>query len=226
MFKVGYEVRDDLWFSAGFNFSKSNLIVQGLEYEGGVDAFAPDVRIQTAAVTLEGDWDTRSDQFYPRGGWLVSADINISDTALGSDTDYVKYKLSYNGYRAIGERNTLAWRLAGETVTGNPPFFAWPWYGSGVDLRGYTPGTYIGKSLLAAQAEWRWQATFRLGLVAFAGVGGSYGKVALFNQDNFLPAGGLGLRWRLTKQNRVNFRIDYAWGKDDEVLLISAGEAF
>jgi hemolysin activation/secretion protein len=95
-----------------------------------------------------------------------------------------------------------------------------------VDLRGYAPGTYIGRSLAAAQAEWRWQATQRIGLVAFGGVGGVWGDVPIFEQDDFLPAGGVGLRWRLTEKFRVNFRIDYAWGKDDEVLLISVGEAF
>lgn len=41
-----------------------------------------------------------------------------------------------------------------------------------------------------------------------------------------LQAVGLGLRWRLTEKFRVNFRVDYAWGKDDDVLLISVGEAF
>jgi len=111
-------------------------------------------------------------------------------------------------------------------VSGDPPFFAYPWYGSGVDLRGYTPGVYVGKSLLAAQAEWRWQATRKLGLVAFAGGGGVYGKVAPFKQDDWLPAGGLGLRWRVADKYRVNFRIDYAWAKGDETLIVSVGEAF
>jgi hypothetical protein len=40
------------------------------------------------------------------------------------------------------------------------------------------------------------------------------------------PAGGVGLRWRLTRQNRLNFRIDYALGRDDDSLIISVGDAF
>jgi outer membrane protein assembly factor BamA len=226
--KLGYEAREHLWLNAGFKFARTEIRATGIEIteEGRNLALAPEISIDLAMLDLSAEWDSRSDQFYPRDGSLVSLDVGLSNEAWGADRDYTVYEISYDGYRALGESHTLAWRLAGKTVTGDPPFFALAWYGSGVDLRGYTPGTYIGKSLAAAQAEWRWQATKRIGLVAFGGVGGVWGDVPFFEQDDFLPAGGVGLRWRLTEKFRVNFRIDYAWGKDDEVLLISVGEAF
>jgi hemolysin activation/secretion protein len=116
--------------------------------------------------------------------------------------------------------------VAGEHVSGQAPFFALAWFGRGADLRGYTPGTHIGQSLFAAQAEWRWQATRRLGIVFFGGVGKVGGSLGGFEQAGWLPAGGIGLRWRLTQQNRLNFRIDYGHGKDDDTLIVSVGEAF
>ncbi len=226
--KLGYEAREHLWLNAGFKFATTEIQATGIEItdDNLRVGLEPDITIDLAVLSVSADWDTRSDQFYPRDGSLISADVGVSNTAYGADSDYVVYELSYSGYQAFGEQHTLAWRLAGKYTTGDPPFFALPWYGSGVDLRGYTPGTYIGKSLATAQAEWRWQATKRIGLVAFGGVGGVWGDVPIFEQDDFLPAGGLGFRWRLTEKFRVNFRIDYAWGKDDEVLLISVGEAF
>ena len=227
LLKLGYEVRDHLWLSAGFKFATTEIVIKGLDIEiPGSFALQPKLDIDLATLTVSADWDSRSDQFYPRDGSLISAEIGHADTVYGSDSNYTVYDLSYNGYLPLGEQHTLAWRLAGKTVAGDPPFFALAWFGSGVDLRGYTPGTYIGKGMAAAQAEWRWQATRRLGLVAFGGIGGVWGDIPTFEQDNLLPAGGLGLRWRLTEKFRVNFRIDYAWGKDDEVLLISVGEAF
>ena len=42
----------------------------------------------------------------------------LSNSAFGSDNNYIVYDLSYNGYQAFGERHTLAWRLAGKYVTG------------------------------------------------------------------------------------------------------------
>jgi hypothetical protein len=226
--KFGYEAREHLWLSAGFKAATTDIRAKGIEIGDDLRQLGlqPRVSVDLALVSLSAEWDSRSDQFYPRGGMLVSLKSDLSDTGWGADSDYGVHELSYNGYRAVGEHHTLAWRLAGKVTTGRPPFFSLPWYGSGVDLRGYTPGTYIGKSLAAAQAEWRWQATQRIGLVAFGGVGGVWGDVSIFEQDDFLPAGGVGLRWRLTEKFRVNFRIDYAWGKDDEVLLISVGEAF
>jgi hypothetical protein len=226
--KLGFEAREHLWLNAGFKFASTEIRATGIEIddEGKSLGLEPRVTIGLAMLSLSAEWDTRPDQFYPRDGSLTKLDVGLSNSSWGADDDYVVYDLSYNGYRAFGERHTLAWRLAGKYTSGDAPFFVLPWYGSGVDLRGYTPGTYIGRGLAAAQAEWRWQATKRIGLVAFGGVGGVWGDVPLFEQDDFLPAGGVGLRWRLTEKFRVNFRVDYARGKDDEVLLVSVGEAF
>jgi hypothetical protein len=224
--ELGYEARQNLWLSAGFKFATTGIRIQGLEIDLGDEQLVPTLNYDIALVDLKAEWDTRSDQFYPLSGSLLKAQGSLAETAFGSKSDYRVYQLSYNGYRAINARNTLAWRAAGKIATGAPPFFAWPWFGSGVDLRGYAPGTYIGQSLAAVQAEWRWQATHRLGWVVFGGVGGVWGEVQPFAQDDFLPAGGVGLRWRLTERFRLNFRVDYAWGKDDQVLLISVGEAF
>ena len=76
------------------------------------------------------------------------------------------------------------------------------------------------------QAEWRWHATRRLGFVAFGGTGRISNPVVGFEAPGWLPAGGIGLRWRLTEENRLNIRIDYGRGRDDETLIVSVGEAF
>ena len=40
-------------------------------------------------------------------------------------------------------------------------------------------------------------------------------------------AGEMGVRFRLNVENRINFRVDYAWGENDEEgLYVSVGEAF
>lgn len=222
---VAYHLREQIWVGGGLKFARVNTSTPALELNVGDPLLFPG-EYQMGIFNMKAEWDSRTDEFYPTNGTLVHADINVSTAVLGSDSNYAKYEVFYNSYKAIDERNTLAWRVVAQTVSGDPPFFALPWYGSGVDLRGYTPGTYVGKSLLAAQAEWRWQATNKLGLVAFAGGGGVYGKVPAFKQDDWLPAGGLGLRWRVADKYRVNFRIDYAWGKGDETLIVSVGEAF
>ena len=41
-----------------------------------------------------------------------------------------------------------------------------------------------------------------------------------------LPSGGGGLRFRLTKRNPINFRVDYGFGKHGGALSVGIGEAF
>lgn len=44
--------------------------------------------------------------------------------------------------------------------------------------------------------------------------------------DDLLPAGGLGI-YLLSRQNHINFRADYAWGKSgSKGVYLGVGEAF
>jgi hypothetical protein len=47
-----------------------------------------------------------------------------------------------------------------------------------------------------------------------------------FNTGDIVAAAGVGVRYRLSKQTPVNYRIDYAYGKDGGNLYFSVGEAF
>jgi len=182
--------------------------------------------IALADLGISVEWDTRDDTFAPRFGALTSIEIKHFDEALGSDSNFTRINSFYNGYRTLSERQTLAYRLAAEHVDGDAPFFALPWLGSGCDLRGYTPGTYIGKSLLAAQAEWRFQLSHRWGMVAFGGLASVGDREGQFKAGDALPAGGVGLRYRVTDKFKVNVRADMAWGRDDSTFTLSVGEAF
>jgi hypothetical protein len=41
-----------------------------------------------------------------------------------------------------------------------------------------------------------------------------------------LPSVGGGLRYLLTEKNKINFRLDVAWGKDERLIYVGVGEAF
>ena len=80
--------------------------------------------------------------------------------------------------------------------------------------------------MFATQAEYRRELFWRIGMVAFAGFGGIARELNQFRSDELLPAGGAGLRFRLTKTNPINFRVDYGRGRAGHTLSISVGEAF
>jgi hypothetical protein len=44
--------------------------------------------------------------------------------------------------------------------------------------------------------------------------------------DQFLPAAGAGLRFKLDKNNHINYRIDVGFGREGRTISIGLGEAF
>jgi outer membrane protein assembly factor BamA len=169
-------------------------------------------------------FDTRDNPFYPRDGWLIEGTMGISRQGLGGDVDYERHNWSANRYLEMTDRAVLAFRGAVQYVGGDAPFFMYPAFGQGSDLRGYQTGTYRDRFLFAAQAEWRQRLSPRWGAVAFAGVGtvasdfGGWGET--------LPSAGFGIRWVAAPKNNLSVRVDFAWGKDDNEFYVSIGEAF
>jgi hypothetical protein len=197
---------------------------------GTTDVSAPTFQVEDDIVLsdigVSAEWDTRDDTFAPRAGTFSSLEVQRFDEAIASDYGFTRFDAAVNGYHAVAERHVLAWRIAGQHVEGDAPFFALPWLGTGCDLRGYSPGEYVGRTLVAGQAEWRLQLTPRWGVVAFGGVATVRNAPTDFKSSDALPAGGVGLRFRVTDQFRVNVRADVAWGRDDSTFTLTVGEAF
>jgi len=90
-------------------------------------------------------------------------------------------------------------------------------------MRGYPAGRYRENAMFATQAEFSVSLPKRFGAAAFAGVAPSLSE---FSGDQLLPSVGLGVRWMVAPKNKINLRVDYAWGDGDQALYISIGEAF
>ncbi len=182
--------------------------------------------IDLATLRLSAEYDTRDSDLYPLTGHYLDTLISLARSELGSDYDYEILELEWNTYVPVADSHVLAWRVAGTVVEGDAPFFAKAWFGSEADLRGYTPGRYIGDSMIAGQAEWRWTLSPRWGLVAFAGAGKVSGALGDIDTDDWLPAGGLGIRFRMVRALPLNLRADFGWGRDDSTFTLAVGEAF
>ena len=51
----------------------------------------------------------------------------------------------------------------------------------------------------------------------------SAGALGSIDTDVWLPAGGVGVRFRLAKALPLNMRADFAWGRDDSTFALSIG---
>jgi outer membrane translocation and assembly module TamA len=159
-------------------------------------------------------------------GTLLDLNVHLYDEALGSDFDYEKYRLSYNRYLSVGEAAVVAVRghLCG--TGGDVPFFGLCLFGKSADLRGYPGGRYRDGAMVAVQGEYRRQFTSRWGAVGFAGVGEVGEEIGDLGGDNLLPSVGVGVRFMLSKEQKVNIRADFAWGDGDDGFYLGLGEAF
>ena len=168
--------------------------------------------------------DTRDNSFYPTTGRNTQSRVDWYRRSFGGDFNYQLFDAEYNQYFQHGRKNVIAARIYMRYASGGAPFYALSTFG-GTDLRGYDSDRYRDQALLAAQAEWRYTLSHRWAVVAFGGVGNvapSFSKIG----DAGLWSAGAGLRLRIAKDNPVNFRLDWAQGRDGSALYLSVGEAF
>ena len=205
-----------------------------------VDEENPDVPVPerdredtSAALGLHVQADSRDSTFNPTRGVLADLKAEFNDPAFGASRTYQSYSAAGNVYASVGEREILAMRLSACSAQGDTPLYALCLFGSRNDLRGYDIGRYRDRVMFATQAEYRLSLPESLGFfgkfgfVAFAGVGEVARTFSALNSDDLLPSFGAGIRFLVAKQNRINFRIDYAWGKSgSKGLYIGVGEAF
>jgi hypothetical protein len=183
-----------------------------------------DASVFEAAVGLRVQYDTRDSTFYPTRGVLLDTSLDMYSHAYGSDFDYTVWDLAANGYIPLAEGHVLALRGYTRFVSPDAPFFALSFLGRGPDLRGYAIGQYQDQLLMDIQAEYRADLIWKIGAVAFAGVGTVAPDPAAI--EKFFPSGGVGLRYTVAPENHVNLRLDFAWGTEGFIFYLAVGEAF
>jgi hypothetical protein len=189
----------------------------------------PNVGIHTTltALGVHLSRDTRPNQFYPTAGTVFDFTSDFFSQALGSKYSFQSYKVAFNKYKGLGDKQTLAYNAYFCAVGGEPPFYENCIFGTNSELRGYTAGRYLDRYMIATQLEYRLVLPKRFGLVAFGGIGEvAPGGGELFRANQILPAGGGGLRFMLSKQYHVNLRADIGQGKNGHTFSLGIGEAF
>jgi hypothetical protein len=128
----------------------------------------------------------------------------------------------------LSENQVLAYDAYFCATGGKPPFYGNCIYGTNNELRGYVAGKYFDRYMVTSQLEYRLALPMRFGIVAFGGIGEAFpgGDQLLFRNNNFLPSGGGGLRFQLSKKYHVNLRADIAQGTDGHTFSLGIGEAF
>jgi len=216
----------DIFVGPRYQHRKIYTRLDGPQTPGGFEIPPIDLQATTVALGFHIQRDKRDSTFYPTKGSLFDATGDFFDESLGSKRQYQNYKVEYNAYREVGEKQVLAYRGMICSANQSVPFYDLCLFGTNSDLRGYTGGEFQNRRMFAAQAEYRRELKGRLGVVAFGGIGGIAKRWNAFRSDELLPAAGAGLRFKLDKKNHINYRVDFAVGREGHTLSIGVGEAF
>jgi hypothetical protein len=174
--------------------------------------------------------DTRPNHFYPVSGTFFKFSSDFFSQDLGSKYSFQSYRGQFDKYWSLSSKQVLAYDADSCGTSGKPPFYGNCIYGTNNELRGYTAGKYFTRYTLATQLEYRLVLPKRFGLVIFGGLGGVIPGGSQLAQrvqnSHFLPSGGGGLRFELSKKYHVNLRADIAQGRDGHTFGMGVGEAF
>jgi hypothetical protein len=221
---VNADIFPSFWVGGGILINKNRF-----------DETAAEVFKRDGLLGAEGGWllgigpnmvfDTRHRTLSPqRGIWIQVLPLFAG---LG-DYDYQKITLDGRKYfRLRDESTTLAFQAIVDYATEGVPFFEEPQLGGKERLRGIGhPMHETGNAVWLARAEIRQHLWWRLGVVAFAGLGGAGDHFKEPFADVISSLGG-GLRFRMLPDDPLNVRFDFGVSSTGQSgFFISLKEAF
>ncbi len=172
-------------------------------------------------------WDSRDNNVYPVNGSYHQFTASSYGSALGSDYTFNSYLIDVRHYRQVFGSHVIAFQGISCINSGKPSFQRMSDVSNlGKYLRGYTQNLFIDKNILVFQVEYRMPVRGRFGVVAFAGAGQVSDKISNMEFREFKPAGGMGIRFALIPDQKVNLRFDMGIGKDDSSVDFNLMESF
>lgn len=173
-------------------------------------------------------WDTRNNAYSPDRGVFVELQYVWFDQHLGSDFNLRIFSVDFRKFFRLSEGSVFAMQGIAGLTAGNTPFRKLEELGGADMMRGYYGGRFTDKCLMAYQAEYRRQLFWRIGMVAFASTGEVSHDLKGFelNPDQWHYAYGGGLRFMLSKEEKLNLRVDYGIARHSNAFTVQLREAF
>jgi hypothetical protein len=177
-----------------------------------------------AAVIFSLDYDSRNTIFTPTDGISSSIEATLFREAVGSDTDFDKYKARIYYFTPMTENFVLGLRGDIETINGDSgdiPFYMYPF----VNLRGIPVMRFQGETVGVVEAELGWNFTSRWTVLGFGGAGRTTGVVDN-DEITTVYSKGLGIRYFVARRFGAHVGFDIAKGPEDTAFYIQFGHAW
>lgn len=241
-----FKIHEDMYVGLGLNYSSNRYTAETrrdralLRILGFNHEFESDTGGKISFL-----WDAREHYYYPYHGFLFELSYEDHGAWLGNDKEDT-YSSLFSDYRIFyslsqDDNHILASKWVGRYLldADNAPSSAYTTYGrQGRDVqRGFVVGDYVASHMTNLELEYRYsiqhtssQVLNNLSIVSLAGVGKVFGNQVIgpdksFSDSDTLSMIGVGLRYRLMRQERINVRMDITYNNENEVLAyFSLGE--
>ena len=171
-------------------------------------------------------WDTRNNVYSPDHGFFAELQYVWFLRALGSDFKFQVFSADVRKFLYLSPKSVLALQGIAGLTFGNTPFRKLEVLGGADMMRGYYGGRFTDKCLMAYQAEYRRLLFWRIGKVAFAATREVAPVPCQFDLDGLHFTYGGGLRFMLSKTEKLNLRIDYGIAGHSKAFTVQLREAF
>lgn len=170
--------------------------------------------------------DTRDNTAFASTGTLLEVSGYHFGKLFGGDFSYQNFNLSFSKYKTIRPGRVLAFNTVINLNNGEVPLMRLAHAGGDKILRGYARNRFLADNFAGTQLEYRLPLYRRFGLVAFTGVGDVFNQVSDLSFSTLKYSVGSGLRYALSKEQKLNVRLDVGYGREGSNFYVVIGEAF
>ena len=202
----------------GFKYTSGGRLEKGTitGFNGGIGS----------AIGLVGVYDSRDIIINAQKGTLFELSTYFFNNIVGSSFNFFNINTTYQKYWNFKKNHVLAFQFKNKLSYGNVPFLDAATLGNDDILRGYPKNRYRDKHFIGTQAEYRFPLFWRFGLVTFAGVGDVFGKPTDLQWNLLKYSVGTGLRFVINPLEKLNIRLDYAYGREGGYFYFMVAESF
>lgn len=168
--------------------------------------------------------DTRDNVYNAYKGVYGRIDQLFAPKFLGNNYAFSATEGTFNFYQQLWRGCVMATNLHARFTYGNTPWGMMSTLGGSTSMRGYWDGRYNDKCAAEVCVELRQYIWNRFGAVVWGGVGEVFPSAKTIFKGHALWNAGVGIRWEF--KHRVNVRVDYGFGQNQNGLVFSINEAF
>ncbi|MDR6239115.1 hypothetical protein [Aureibacter tunicatorum] len=222
--RVMYAVEDDVYLGVRYKIQNNHLVHftdTTKFYEDHLFGLSGGWNIGVGPILF---YDTRDNAQYPSKG--VALEMSWVDYfAVYHYSNFHFFLRNY--FNVNNEKNVLAWALSFNMINGSAPFYEYNRLGGSNALRGYRDTRFIDRIMWFYEAEFRRSLFWKVKGVFFAGFGNVHPQLHDLTLYRTKVALGVGLRYKIFKDQKLHVGLDYAVGLDNgNGFYIRLGEAF